>query len=59
MHVAAAILPQGIMALIAGGAAQFFPAIITKPRIFIPVGGIRESMSPCLLSTAARDENTS
>ena len=38
IHVAAALLPQGIMGLIVGGAAQAFPQIITKPRISIAVG---------------------
>lgn len=42
LHVAAAILPQGISALIVGGATQAFPQIITKPRISVPIGSVRE-----------------
>lgn len=42
IHVAAAIVPQGIMGLIMGGATQAVPQIITKPRYTIPIGGLRE-----------------
>ncbi|ODO03412.1 efflux protein EncT [Cryptococcus wingfieldii CBS 7118] len=38
IHVAAAILPQGIASIMAGAASQFFPQMITKARIFMPLG---------------------
>jgi hypothetical protein len=37
------MLPQGIIALILGGVTQAVPGIITKPKITIPVGAVRES----------------
>ncbi|WWC90079.1 uncharacterized protein L201_005012 [Kwoniella dendrophila CBS 6074] len=40
IHVAAAILPQGITALLIGGLTQAVPQIITKPRYSMPIGGI-------------------
>lgn len=43
IHVAAAMLPQGIIGLILGGVTQAVPGIITKPKITIPVGAVRES----------------
>lgn len=46
VHVAVAILPQGIMGLLVGVAAQVFPVIITKPRIFIPIGALCKFASP-------------
>lgn len=49
IKVAAAMLPQGITALILGGLSQAFPVIITESRITIPVGGACEHhpSSPC------------
>lgn len=44
IKVAAAMLPQGIMALVMGALAQIFPAIINESRITIPVGGLCESI---------------
>lgn len=38
VHVAAAMLPQGIIGLIVGGLAQAIPGILGKPRITIGVG---------------------
>ena len=38
IHVAAAIVPQGLAGLVIGAAIQFIPAIINKPRITIPIG---------------------
>ncbi|KAK4703392.1 hypothetical protein P7C70_g2833, partial [Phenoliferia sp. Uapishka_3] len=38
IHVAAAMLPQGIIAFIIGGVTQKVPGIITKPRTTIPIG---------------------
>ncbi|KAL8283968.1 hypothetical protein RQP46_005081 [Phenoliferia psychrophenolica] len=38
IHVAAAILPQGIISLIVGALAQKIPGIIGRPRITIPIG---------------------
>ncbi|ORY32785.1 major facilitator superfamily domain-containing protein [Naematelia encephala] len=49
IHVAAAMLPQGIIALMTGAAAQFIPAIIGKPRIFIPVGATMIIVADILL----------
>jgi hypothetical protein len=46
IHVAAAILPQGITALLIGVLSQFVPQIITKPRWSLPIGGICKSPSP-------------
>ncbi|RSH87263.1 hypothetical protein EHS25_003172 [Saitozyma podzolica] len=40
IHVAAAILPQGIMGLLIGVLSQFVPQIITKPRISLPIGAL-------------------
>lgn len=40
IKVAAAMLPQGITALLLGGLAQAFPPIITKSRITIPIGAV-------------------
>ncbi|WVQ78052.1 hypothetical protein IAT38_000133 [Cryptococcus sp. DSM 104549] len=40
IKVAAAMVPQGITALIIGGAAQAVPAIITKPNISLPIGAV-------------------
>ncbi|WWC61164.1 uncharacterized protein I303_103744 [Kwoniella dejecticola CBS 10117] len=40
IHVAAAILPQGIMGLIVGGLTQAVPQIITKPRWSMAIGGL-------------------
>ncbi|WVN85286.1 uncharacterized protein L203_100431 [Cryptococcus depauperatus CBS 7841] len=40
IKVAAAMLPQGIIALIVGGSAQVIPQIITKPRISMPIGAL-------------------
>lgn len=42
IHVAAAILPQGIAGLLVGVATQFLPQIVTRPRISLPVGGASE-----------------
>lgn len=42
IHVAAAMLPQGIIALVIGGVAQVVPQIITKPRITIPIAAVGE-----------------
>ncbi|WVR05124.1 hypothetical protein IAU60_002136 [Kwoniella sp. DSM 27419] len=39
IHVAAALLPQGIIALMIGGLTQAVPQIITKPRISMPIAG--------------------
>ncbi|KAK4693046.1 hypothetical protein P7C70_g9008, partial [Phenoliferia sp. Uapishka_3] len=38
IHVAAAMLPQGIIAFIIGGMTQKIPGIITKPKRSIPLG---------------------
>lgn len=36
------------MGVVVGVASQFFPAIITKPRIFIPIGAVCElTATPC------------
>ncbi|OCF33013.1 efflux protein EncT [Kwoniella heveanensis BCC8398] len=40
LHVAAAMLPQGLVCLVAAAFAQLFPQVITKPRITIPVAGV-------------------
>lgn len=40
VHVAAAILPQGIVGLIMGILSQFVPQMITKPRYSIAIGSI-------------------
>ncbi|WVF72255.1 hypothetical protein IAT40_007067 [Kwoniella sp. CBS 6097] len=40
IHVAAAMLPQGIVGLLVGGLTQAVPQIITKPRISMPIGGV-------------------
>ncbi|KAL1410473.1 hypothetical protein Q8F55_004484 [Vanrija albida] len=40
LHVAAAILPQGIASLFIGAAVQAFPAVIYNPRRTIPVGAV-------------------
>lgn len=40
LHVAAAMLPQGLTTLAVGILSQFIPAIITKPRYGIPIGAI-------------------
>ena len=40
IHVAVAMLPQGVAAVMAGSAAQAIPGIITKPRITISVGAV-------------------
>ncbi|WVQ98675.1 hypothetical protein IAU59_005806 [Kwoniella sp. CBS 9459] len=40
IHVAAAMLPQGITGLIVGGATQAVPQIITKPRYSMAIGGV-------------------
>lgn len=40
LHVAAAMLPQGLMTLAVGILSQFVPAIIAKPRYSIPIGAI-------------------
>ncbi|WWD15856.1 hypothetical protein CI109_100280 [Kwoniella shandongensis] len=40
IHVAAAMLPQGITALIVGGLSQAIPQIINKPRISLPIGSV-------------------
>ncbi|KAK4687340.1 hypothetical protein P7C73_g2775, partial [Tremellales sp. Uapishka_1] len=40
IHVAAAIVPQGVMGLIVGGSAQFVPQIISKPRHTIAIGAV-------------------
>lgn len=42
VKVAAAMVPQGVTALIIGASAQVIPQIITKPRITLPIGGARE-----------------
>lgn len=42
VHVAVAMLPQGLMTLAVGILSQFIPAIIAKPRYSIPIGAIRE-----------------
>ncbi|WRT67097.1 uncharacterized protein IL334_004063 [Kwoniella shivajii] len=39
IKVAAAMLPQGITALIVGGLTQVFPTIITRPKPTMAVGG--------------------
>ena len=51
IHVAAAMLPQGIAALIVGGVTQAVPGIINKPRISISVGAVRESCAAVLSVT--------
>lgn len=38
LHVAVAVLPQGIAAMLAGAVTQFSPVVIQNPRISIPVG---------------------
>lgn len=43
IKVAAAMLPQGITALVLGGLSQAFPKIITESRISIPIGGVCKS----------------
>ncbi|WVQ81118.1 hypothetical protein IAT38_003240 [Cryptococcus sp. DSM 104549] len=40
LHVAAAMLPQGVMAVVVGGAVQYVPAIINKPHWSIGIGAI-------------------
>ncbi|WVQ71602.1 hypothetical protein IAR50_001142 [Cryptococcus sp. DSM 104548] len=40
IHVAAAIVPMGIASILTGAAAQFFPQLITKPRIVLPIGAV-------------------
>ncbi|KIR55690.1 efflux protein EncT [Cryptococcus gattii Ru294] len=40
LHVAVAMLPQGLMTLAVGILSQFIPAIIAKPRYSIPIGAI-------------------
>ncbi|WVQ99577.1 hypothetical protein IAU59_006713 [Kwoniella sp. CBS 9459] len=40
LHVAAAMLPQGLVCLVAAAFAQMIPQVITKPRITIPVAGL-------------------
>ncbi|WVW83145.1 hypothetical protein I302_105163 [Kwoniella bestiolae CBS 10118] len=40
IHVAAAMLPQGITGLLIGGLTQAVPQIITKPRWSMAIGGI-------------------
>ncbi|ORX36582.1 major facilitator superfamily domain-containing protein [Kockovaella imperatae] len=40
IHVAAAMLPQGIIGLIIGGLAQPIPGIINRPRISLPIGAV-------------------
>ena len=42
IHVAVACLPQGLVGLVMGGVTQFVPQIITKPRITMPIGALRE-----------------
>ncbi|KAL1411547.1 hypothetical protein Q8F55_002509 [Vanrija albida] len=49
LHVAAAVLPQGIAALIVGMVVQFVPAIINTPRITIPVGSVLVMTSEVLM----------
>lgn len=49
IHVAAAMLPQGIIALILGGVTQAVPGIITKPKITIPVGAVLIIVSEILM----------
>lgn len=46
IHVAVACLPQGLVGLVMGGVTQFVPQIITKPRITMPVGALREFARP-------------
>nr|XP_019013488.1 efflux protein EncT [Kwoniella pini CBS 10737]OCF52269.1 efflux protein EncT [Kwoniella pini CBS 10737] len=40
IHVAAAILPQGIVGLLVGGMTQAVPQVITKPRYSMAIGGL-------------------
>ncbi|OCF54174.1 efflux protein EncT [Kwoniella mangroviensis CBS 10435] len=40
IHVAAAMLPQGITGLLIGGLTQAVPQIITKPRWSMAIGGV-------------------
>ncbi|WVQ71582.1 hypothetical protein IAR50_001122 [Cryptococcus sp. DSM 104548] len=40
IHVAAAMLPQGITGLVVGVASQHIPQIITKPRISLPISSL-------------------
>ncbi|OCF36546.1 efflux protein EncT [Kwoniella heveanensis CBS 569] len=40
IHVAAAMLPQGITGLLIGGMTQAVPQIITKPRYSMAIGGV-------------------
>lgn len=40
LHVAAAIIPQGITMLLIGAVVQVFPSIIYKPRRTIPVAAV-------------------
>jgi hypothetical protein len=42
LHVAAAALPQGIAALLAGGLSQATPVIIQNPRRTVPLGAACE-----------------
>jgi len=49
IHVAVAVLPQGIVGLLIGGLVQAFPQIINKSRITIAVGAICELPLPPLL----------
>ena len=40
IHVAAAMIPQGVIGLLVGGAASAIPGIIGKPRYTIAIGAI-------------------
>lgn len=40
IHIATAILPQGIIAVVTGGVIQAIHQIVTKPRTTIPIGTI-------------------
>ena len=42
LHVAVAILPQGVAALMVGGSVQGLPKILNNPRPTIAVSGLRE-----------------
>lgn len=43
IHVAAAMVPQGIICLVWGALSQMFPAIISKARITIAAGSLSKS----------------
>ena len=42
IHVAAAMLPQGLIGLVIGGLTQPIPGIIGNPRVSLPIGAVCE-----------------